>query len=251
MDNTQNMRSSEEQQLEQQLADKGLAAPRVTSQEVDDQVMRAEFHRFEGTTTTVCLMTLRNGFTVVGQSACASPENFDAKIGQGLAYTDARNQVWNLQGYLLKDRLFQAQRTTNRGKLARQAVADFKASNPLTVRYIGTKHVDAAPMTRQAYNDLRGWELPADECGEDAGYLVEYVDGGKPNVEGFNGYVSWSPKDVFERSYVVFGLSGEETFTLADIKVGDTVTGAVSGTAGAVYEHDAQNGVASGENEEH
>ena len=67
--------------------------------------------------------------------------------------------------------------------------------------YIGTKAVKAALMTRGEYNALRGWEVPADENPADAGYLVEYTDGGRPNVPGFSGYVSWSPRDVFERAY--------------------------------------------------
>lgn len=68
-------------------------------------------------------------------------------------------------------------------------------------RYTGTKEVNATPMTRAAYNEFRGWELPADENGDDEGYLVEYVDGGKANTTQYAGYVSWSPKDVFERAY--------------------------------------------------
>ncbi len=67
--------------------------------------------------------------------------------------------------------------------------------------YIGTKVVIAEPMTRQAYNDYRGWSLPADENGDDEGYLVEYTDGGQANMPDRKGYVSWSPKDVFERTY--------------------------------------------------
>ena len=68
-------------------------------------------------------------------------------------------------------------------------------------RFVGTKLVNAKPMSRLAYNQFRGWELPADENGDDEGFLVEYVDGGKANTPEFAGYVSWSPKDVFERSY--------------------------------------------------
>ena len=67
--------------------------------------------------------------------------------------------------------------------------------------YIGTKVINAMPMNRLAYNQFRGWELPADEDGADEGYLVEYVDGGKANTTEFAGYVSWSPKEVFERAY--------------------------------------------------
>lgn len=67
--------------------------------------------------------------------------------------------------------------------------------------YIGTKNIRAKPMTRLEYNALRGWTVPDDENPADAGYLVEYIDGGKANVEGFDGYVSWSPADVFNRAY--------------------------------------------------
>ncbi|HEC2551352.1 DUF2829 domain-containing protein [Raoultella ornithinolytica] len=75
-------------------------------------------------------------------------------------------------------------------------------------KHIGVKLINAFPMTRQAYNDFRGWQLPADENGADEGYLVEYLDGGKPNTDRFDGYVSWSPKEVFEKAYrPVSGLS--------------------------------------------
>lgn len=80
--------------------------------------------------------------------------------------------------------------------------------------YIGTKVIHALPMTRQAYNEYRGWELPANEDGADEGYLVEYVDGGRANDSRHFGYISWSPKDVFERAYrpvenMSFGLAIE------------------------------------------
>ena len=81
-------------------------------------------------------------------------------------------------------------------------------------RYIGVKEINATPMDRQAYNDLRGWTLPADENGDDEGYLVEYIDGGKANTDLYAGYISWSPKDVFDRAYkptngMTFGLALE------------------------------------------
>jgi hypothetical protein len=68
-------------------------------------------------------------------------------------------------------------------------------------QFYGTKLIAAEPMTRAQYNILRGWTLPANENGDDAGYLVEYLDGGKPNLEGFAGYVSWSPAEQFEKAY--------------------------------------------------
>lgn len=80
--------------------------------------------------------------------------------------------------------------------------------------YIGTKLIRALPMTRGDYNTYRGWTLPADEDGADAGYLVEYMDGGMPNHPGHQGYISWSPKEQFEGAYrettgMTFGLAIE------------------------------------------
>lgn len=66
--------------------------------------------------------------------------------------------------------------------------------------FIGTKTVQAKPMNRQEYNDLRGWQVPNNENPADDGYLVEYVDS-EPNHADFNGYISWSPKEVFEKTY--------------------------------------------------
>ncbi|MDR1089809.1 MAG: hypothetical protein LBL79_01925 [Prevotella sp.] len=70
-------------------------------------------------------------------------------------------------------------------------------------KYIGIKEINAIPMNRQEYNDFRGWTLPEDEDGSDEGYLVEYIDGGKANTPQYSGYVSWSPKDVFEKAYKI------------------------------------------------
>lgn len=67
--------------------------------------------------------------------------------------------------------------------------------------YIGTKVILAMAMTRLAYNQYRGWELPSDEDGADEGYLVEHTDGGKPNHKDHTGYISWSPKEQFDNAY--------------------------------------------------
>lgn len=80
--------------------------------------------------------------------------------------------------------------------------------------YIETKLINAEPMTRAEYNTFRGWELPSNEDGTDEGYLVEYLDGGKPNTSTHIGYVSWSPKEQFEAAYrkttgLSFGLAVE------------------------------------------
>ena len=84
----------------------------------------------------------------------------------------------------------------------------------MKTKHIGVKVINATPMTRAEYNTYRGWTLPADENGDDKGYLVEYLDGGKGNMPDRAGYVSWSPEEVFERAYrpctgVTFGLAIE------------------------------------------
>ena len=76
-----------------------------------------------------------------------------------------------------------------------------KEGKPLTKDYYGTKRISAKPMTRLAYNQYRGWTIPADEAPADEGYLVEYMDGGEPNHPAHSGYISWSPKSQFEAAY--------------------------------------------------
>lgn len=68
-------------------------------------------------------------------------------------------------------------------------------------QYIGTKFINAKPMTRQEYNDLRGWEVPSDENPNDEGYLMVNTSVSERNVTGFDGYVSWLPKKAFEEQY--------------------------------------------------
>ncbi len=94
-----------EAEIEQEIQDKGLNAPRLTPAIIDATIFSAQFHVFEGSCLTVCCLTLLNGFTVTGESACSSPENFDAEIGQKIACENARNKIWPLEGYLLKQRL--------------------------------------------------------------------------------------------------------------------------------------------------
>lgn len=98
-----------EQQVENELQAKGLNAPRLTPAAIDDVITGEQYHVFEGTTLTVCCLRLRNGFVVTGESAAASIENFDADIGRKIARQNAREKIWALEGYLLKENLFNSQ----------------------------------------------------------------------------------------------------------------------------------------------
>ena len=93
-------------EIEKEITEKGLIAARITPTDIENKIVGEEFHLFDGTTLTACLLTLENGFQVLGESACASPENFDAEIGRKIARSNAVQKIWSLEGYLLKQRLF-------------------------------------------------------------------------------------------------------------------------------------------------
>lgn len=97
-----------EDQVEQEVINRGLTAPRVTPEQIDSLIVDEHYYIFPDTTVTVCLLELRNGFNVVGTSACASIENFDEELGRALARENARDKIWMLEGYLLKQRLYES-----------------------------------------------------------------------------------------------------------------------------------------------
>jgi hypothetical protein len=98
-----------EEQIEREILEKGKIAPRVTATQIDSAIASEAYYVFPGTTVTVCCLTLKNGFTVIGESAAASPENFDEEIGRKIARTHARDKIWALEGYLLRQRLWREQ----------------------------------------------------------------------------------------------------------------------------------------------
>jgi hypothetical protein len=120
--------------IEHEIQAKGLTAPRVTQQHIENTIVAENYFTaadgvlgaykangdvYIGTQPgeetaaahpllTFCVLVLRNGFTVTGESACASPENFDAEIGRKIARENAVNKIWMLEGYLLKQKLSEA-----------------------------------------------------------------------------------------------------------------------------------------------
>ena len=121
-----------DQSIEQEIQTKGLTAPRITPADIEANIVsehyftardgrrgaiadgtyvgreRPQFGEADLATLdllTFCVLVLRNGFTVTGESACASPENFDAEIGRKIARENAVDKIWPLMGYELKSRL--------------------------------------------------------------------------------------------------------------------------------------------------
>jgi hypothetical protein len=118
--------------IEQEIIAKGLTAPRVTPADIEANIASEHyFTAYDGRygalangsyvgrevpkvndddlvaleLLTFCVLTLRNGFTVTGESACASPENFDAEMGRKIARANAVQKIWPLMGYVLKQKL--------------------------------------------------------------------------------------------------------------------------------------------------
>lgn len=103
--------------IEQLIVAKGKTAPRVTPADLAANIVSEHYFTAADATRigqsprgpldllTFCVLVLRNGFTVTGESACASPENFDADIGRTIARENAVQKVWALMGYALKQQL--------------------------------------------------------------------------------------------------------------------------------------------------
>lgn len=93
--------------LEKEIEKRGLTAPRITEEDILNAIIGEDYHRFADSTVTVCCLTLRNGFNVIGKSACASKENFDEELGNAIAKQNAINEIGQLEGYLLKQKLYE------------------------------------------------------------------------------------------------------------------------------------------------
>ena len=108
--------------IEQEIQEKGLTAPRITPADLEANIA-SEWYINAGDSVvpddfqppvpanhplrllTFCVLVLKNGFTVTGESACASPENFDAELGKKIARQNAVEKVWPLMGYELRSKL--------------------------------------------------------------------------------------------------------------------------------------------------
>ena len=123
-----------DQTIEQEIQAKGLTAPRITPDDIEANIAGEYFftagdglysviqaarcasdksiEHMHGPLSclTFCVLVLKNGFTVTGESACASPENFDAEIGRKIARQNAVQKIWPLMGYELKQRLHNAEK---------------------------------------------------------------------------------------------------------------------------------------------
>lgn len=96
----------DEKQVEKEATAKNLNAPRIKPEQIDALIVGEEYHVFGGK-TTVCCLALQNGFHVTGVSSAVSVENFDKDMGRKISRRNARDQIWQLAGYLLQQREFE------------------------------------------------------------------------------------------------------------------------------------------------
>ena len=182
--------------IEQAIQAKGLTAPRVTPQHIES-LIRSEVY-FTGTDganspgarvkseyvegerilapldlLTFCVLVLRNGFTVTGESACASPENFDQEIGRKIARENAVNKIWMLEGYLLKQRLHDSFEIAAQQKDSRlQAAVNDRGmitGEAFTINDMGT--IEMTQITTRFGDTV--WDLP--DAGTRNALMADYA----------------------------------------------------------------------------
>ena len=102
------MTETAQQSIGEMIEERAKSPVRLTPALLKDKIASKQFHVFPGSQLTVCVLTLSNGYTVTGESACVDPANFDAEIGERVAFENAFNKIWALEGYLLKQRIFEA-----------------------------------------------------------------------------------------------------------------------------------------------
>lgn len=94
---------------DQKLEDAIKAQPfeKVTKESIESRIKSTDYFVLPNSTTTICSITLVNDFSVRGESACVDPRNFNMEIGRNIAYRNAFDKLWSLEGFLLAERRFQ------------------------------------------------------------------------------------------------------------------------------------------------
>lgn len=120
----------------------------VTKESIEGKILNHAFWRpHENSTLTVCTLTLSNGFEVVGQSACANKKNFDPDLGKKLAYDDAVNKIWMLEGYLLREGLHLQSQTDQTGPQQADAVLAAQSAETVQVAEpVGSQGTGLPPL---------------------------------------------------------------------------------------------------------
>jgi len=149
----------EEKATEELIQKKGLTAPRLSPEKIDEVIRGISYTILPSRKCMVCELTLKNGYTVRGEAACVSPENFDVEVGEKVSFADARGKVWQLEGYLLQEK--------HPVKRAPAGLSTAAALEALRLGYAVTRPGWGALLEmREEDRDARDWEIvdgPVDE----------------------------------------------------------------------------------------
>lgn len=103
-----------------------MNAPQITMADIHLKIKSSVYYLLDDGRTTICQLTLENGYSVIGKSACVSADNYNQALGEKYAFEDAVNAVWPLEGYLLKERLYREARGDMNTFAQEQATASRK-----------------------------------------------------------------------------------------------------------------------------
>lgn len=142
--------------IEQAIKEAGAdVAPRITLSDIHGKIEKMDY--IHHGLLTICVLTLQNGFTVTGESACASPENYNQTVGETIAYENAVEKIWPLEGYLLKQRLYES----TAGDWKSRLVAEHRELHDKVTKLEGFLHSDKTQVIAVADRDLLIYQLDA------------------------------------------------------------------------------------------
>lgn len=150
--------------IEQELKDhqKNIGGKRVTLEGLEANIKSVDFYVHPGSQLTICIITLLNGFTVTGESACADPSMFNEEIGQRIAADNAKKKIWPLMGYALKQELYLAGEGTTFQDRVRAEERELSDKHAKLEAFIGgSEQYDRLSVTEQT--DLREQEVAMKE----------------------------------------------------------------------------------------
>lgn len=94
--------------IEKEIQEKGLTAPRLTPEAIDSVITGSTYTVLPSGKCVICELTLKNGFSVIGEASVVSKKNFDPEIGKKISFEKARDKIWQLEGYLLQQREYES-----------------------------------------------------------------------------------------------------------------------------------------------
>lgn len=122
--------------------------PKIEPEDLEKAIASEAYHVFPGSCLTVCVLTLNNGFTVTGESACADPGNFKEDIGRTISRRNAKDKIWSLLGFMLRDQLYRA--SLPRGKKLDLEHAELDGNVQRLTVFLGSKAFESLSVAEQA-----------------------------------------------------------------------------------------------------